>query len=143
MSNFAWQNIKFINGGNPYICKTKNEFKKMKNKYVLEKIDNNSWEATYKITYEVVGFNDLQRQAKFNKEYITKNGANRRIKQAISNKEFKRIILRRNTSYLKNNDSLEMSVSEPIKFFEYDNIKDKMIGYNYHEYLNKRKVGNV
>lgn len=33
MSSFRWQHITYLSGGNPYICKTKKELKKLKKKY--------------------------------------------------------------------------------------------------------------
>lgn len=50
-----WQHIEFIDGSNPYVCKTEKEFKKMKSRYVLKNITDNLWQATYRIYYKVVG----------------------------------------------------------------------------------------
>lgn len=44
--HFNWQQILFADGSNPYICKTEKEFRRMDDKYALEKIGDNSWEAT-------------------------------------------------------------------------------------------------
>ena len=46
MKDFTWQHIEFVNGGNPYICKTKKEFKRIQSKYSLEKIKESFWKAT-------------------------------------------------------------------------------------------------
>lgn len=48
MKKYEWQHIEFIDGSNPYICKTEKEFNKMKRKYVLEKIKEGFWKATEK-----------------------------------------------------------------------------------------------
>jgi hypothetical protein len=45
MSNFNWYHIDFANGGNPYICKTDKEFKKIQKKYKLVKIKDNFYKA--------------------------------------------------------------------------------------------------
>lgn len=42
---FHWQHIQFVNGGNPYICKTAKEFGRLQRKYRLEKIQENFWLA--------------------------------------------------------------------------------------------------
>lgn len=43
MEQFKWQHIQFANGSNPYICKTENEFKRIKRKYKLSLIRNGFW----------------------------------------------------------------------------------------------------
>lgn len=43
MNKFRWQHIQFANGSNPYICKTENEFKRIKRKYNLSLIRNGFW----------------------------------------------------------------------------------------------------
>lgn len=45
MSNFTWQHIEFESGGNPYICMTEKEFKRIKRKYNLVKIQDGFWFA--------------------------------------------------------------------------------------------------
>lgn len=45
MSNFSWQHIEFEHGGNPYICMTEKEFKRIQKKYNLIKIKNCFWLA--------------------------------------------------------------------------------------------------
>lgn len=40
-----WQHIKFADGSNSYICKTEEEFEKMKEKYNLVKLKENFWYA--------------------------------------------------------------------------------------------------
>ena len=49
MNNFSWQHISFENGGNPYICTTEKEFKRIKRKYNLVKIQENFWLAKEKV----------------------------------------------------------------------------------------------
>lgn len=113
MKNFEWQHIEFINGSNPYICKTEKEFKKMQNKYVLEKISDNCWKATDSISYAVVGFEDKNKMANFYREYQLKPSAIRVIKQ-LKEKGFESIVLRKEIRYLKNNDNLDISSSSVI-----------------------------
>lgn len=48
MNNFSWQHINFEHGGNPYICTTEKEFKRIKRKYNLVNIENNFWLAKEK-----------------------------------------------------------------------------------------------
>ena len=48
MNNFSWQHINFEHGGNPYICTTEKEFKRIKRKYNLVKIQENFWLAQEK-----------------------------------------------------------------------------------------------
>ena len=113
MKNFEWQHIEFIDGRNPYICKTKEEFKKMQNKYILKKIDDNFWKATDSISYSVVGFLDKTKWATFHKEYQSKSSAMRVIRQLKEN-GFESVVLRKEIRYLKNNDNLDISSSLPI-----------------------------
>ena len=54
MKRFTWQLISFVDGSNPYISKTKEDFKWMKSRYVLKKIGDNCWQATDSISYSVV-----------------------------------------------------------------------------------------
>ena len=42
---FRWQHIEFINGGNPYISKTREDFEMMKSKYKLTQIKFCFWIA--------------------------------------------------------------------------------------------------
>ena len=113
MKNFEWQHIEFINGSNPYICKTEKEFKRMQNKYVLEKISDNCWKATDSISYAVVGSKDKNKMANFHKEYQLKSSAMRVIRQLKEN-GFESVVLRKEIRYLKNNDNLDISSSLPI-----------------------------
>lgn len=39
---YQWQHIEFIEG-NPYICKTEKEFKRMQRKYKLKQIKDGFW----------------------------------------------------------------------------------------------------
>lgn len=43
MRSYVWQHIIFEHGGNPYICKTAEEFYRIVRKYNLEKIKDNFW----------------------------------------------------------------------------------------------------
>ena len=45
MDNFTWQHISFRDGSNPYICKTEEEFNRIKKKYDLVRVQNNFWIA--------------------------------------------------------------------------------------------------
>lgn len=63
MNNFTWQHITFENGSNPYICMTEKEFKRIKRKYNLEKIENNFWFAKEKnpvIIPDLFDFSDFE-----------------------------------------------------------------------------------
>lgn len=117
MKDFKWQLISFIDGSNPYICKTEKEFNRMKSKYVLKKIDKNCWQATDSISYSVVGFADKNKMANFHREYKTKQSAMRVVRKLRSN-NYESVVLRREIRYLKNNESLEISVSTPIRVYE-------------------------
>lgn len=114
-----WQHIEFIDGSNPYVCKTEKEFKKMKSRYVLKNITDNLWQATYKIFYKVIGFEDKNNLATFNRDYKTKETAMNFIRKAIKEEKFECIVLRKETSYLKNNEHLEISSSVPIREWEF------------------------
>lgn len=117
MKKFKWQHIEFINGSNPYICKTEKEFKKMQERYVLEEIRNGFWKATDSISYGVVGFTDKTKIATFHREYKTKASAMNIVRKALREGKFEQIILRREERYLKNNDSLDISSSSLVKVF--------------------------
>lgn len=45
MKYFNWQHIEFADGGNPYICTTEKEFKRIQGIYNLTKIKENFWFA--------------------------------------------------------------------------------------------------
>lgn len=115
MKDFTWQHIEFVNGGNPYICKTKKEFKRIQSKYVLEYIREGFWKATFKISYSVVGFPDKNEYATFHRGYSSQGGAMNFIRKALKEKKFECIVLRREEKYLKNNEHLDISSSTAIK----------------------------
>lgn len=113
-----YQQIEFIDGRNPYVCKTDRDFKRMKERYELELIKEGFWKATFKKGFLVTGWVPNNTMAAFSKQYQTKSGAMRRIKKAIDNMEFKSIMLRYEESYLRNNENLEISTSTPVKCWE-------------------------
>ena len=45
MSYFPWQHIQFEDESNPYICKTGEEFQRMREKYALDHITGQFWIA--------------------------------------------------------------------------------------------------
>ena len=116
---FNWQHIEFIDGSNPYICKTKKEFNKIKQKYVLDKITDDFWKASFKIHYTVVGFPDKNKMATFNRVYKTKNGAMNFIRKSIKENKFECMLLREENEWLLNdNNNNCISVSTPIYKYE-------------------------
>ena len=117
MKDFKWQLISFIDGSNPYICKTEKEFKRIKSRYMLKKIDDNCWQATDSISYSVVGFADRNKMANFHREYKTKQSAMRVIRKLRDN-NYESVVLRKEIRYLKNNERLDISVSEVLNVYE-------------------------
>ena len=117
MKHFTWQLISFVDGSNPYICKTEKEFKRIKSKYVLKKIDDNCWQATDSISYSVVGFADRNKMANFHREYKTKQSAMRVVRKLRDN-NYESVVLRKEIRYLKNNEHLDISVSEVLNVYE-------------------------
>ena len=117
MKDFKWQLISFINGSNPYICKIEKEFKRMKAKYILKKIGDNCWQATDSISYSVVGFENKNKTANFYREYKTKQGAMRVVRKLRDN-NYESVVLRKEIRYLKNNEHLDISVSEVLNMYE-------------------------
>ena len=117
MKDFKWQLISFVDGSNPYICKTEKEFKRIKSKYVLKRIDDNCWQATDSISYSVVGFADRNKMANFHREYKTKQGAMRAVRKLRDN-NYEFVVLRKEIRYLKNNEHLDISVSEVLNVYE-------------------------
>lgn len=113
-----YQHIEFIDGSNPYICKTEKSFKWMKEHYVLEPIKEGFWKATERIYYLVVGFPDKHKIATFNKAYKSKSGALNAIRKALRENKFAAVTLWREEEYLGNNDSLNISSSTPICHWE-------------------------
>lgn len=109
-----YQHIEFIDGSNPYICKSEKDFKRIKERYIIEPIKEGFWMATDRIYYKVVGFPDKTKKATFDRNYKSKSGALNAIRKAISKNKFQAITLRREEEYLRNNDWLEISSSEPI-----------------------------
>ena len=117
MNDFKWQLISFVDGSNPYICKTEKEFKRIKSKYVLKRIDDNCWQATDSISYSVVGFADRNKMANFHREYKTKQSAMRVVRKLRDN-NYESVVLRKEIRYLKNNEHLDISVSEVLNVYE-------------------------
>lgn len=121
----AYQHITFIDGSNPYICKTEKSFKWMKEHYVLEPLAKNFWKATYKISYLVVGFYDKNKNATFNRSYKSKSAALNAIRKALNEEKFEAITLRKIEEYLKNSDSLYHEINSPIRQYESGELIDK------------------
>ena len=117
MKHFTWQLISFVDGSNPYICKTEKEFKRIKSKYVLKRIDDNCWQATDSISYSVVGFADRNKMANFHKEYKTKQGAMRVVRKLRDN-NYESVVLRKEIRDLRNNEHFDISVSEVLNVYE-------------------------
>lgn len=117
MKDFKWQLINFIDGSNSYVCKTEKEFKRMKSKYMLEKIDDNVWNATDSISYSVVGFANKNKMANFHREYKTRQSAMRSV-QKLRDNNYESIVLRKEIKYMKNNEYLDISVSTPLCVYE-------------------------
>lgn len=109
------QHIEFVDGSNPYICRTEKNFKWMQDHYVLEPIAENFWKATDRIYYKVVGFVDKDKIATFNRNYKSKAGAMRVIRKAIKENKFECIVLRKEVEDLRNDEHFDISVSTPIK----------------------------
>ena len=110
-----YQRIEFVDGSNPYICRTEKNFKWMQDHYVLEPIAENFWKATDRIYYKVVGFVDKDKIATFNRNYKSKAGAMRVIRKAIKENKFECIVLRKEVEDLRNDEHFDISVSTPIK----------------------------
>ena len=121
----VYQHITFIDGNNPYICKTEKSFKWMKEHYVLEPLAKNFWKATHKISYLVVGFDDKNKNATFNRSYKSKSGALNAIRKALNEEKFEAITLRKIEEYLKNSDSLYHEINSPIRQYESGELIDK------------------
>ena len=117
MKDFKWQLISFVDGSNPYISKTKEDFKWMKSRYVLKKIGDNCWQATDSISYSAVGFADRNKMANFHREYKTKQSAMRVVRKLRDN-NYESVVLRKEIRYLKNNEHLDISVSEVLNVYE-------------------------
>lgn len=117
MKHFTWQLISFVDGSNPYVCKTEKEFKWMKSRYVLKNISDNCWNATDSISYSVVGFYDKNKMANFYREYKTKQSAMRVVRK-LKEQNYESVVLRKEMRYLKNNDNLDISVSEVLNVYE-------------------------
>lgn len=117
MKDFKWQLISFVDGSNPYICKTEKEFKRIKSKYVLKKIGDSCWQATDSITYSVVGFADRNKMANFYREYKTKQSAMRVVRKLRDN-NYESIVLRKEIRDLRNNEHFDISVSEVLNVYE-------------------------
>ena len=117
MKDFKWQLISFVDGSNSYICKTEKEFKRIKSKYVLKRIDDNCWQATDSISYSVVGFADRNKMANFHREYKTKQSAMRVVRKLRDN-NYESVVLRKEIRDLRNNEHLDISVSEVLNVYE-------------------------
>ena len=117
MKHFTWQLISFVDGSNPYICKIEKEFKRIKSKYVLKRIDDNCWQATDSISYSVVGFADRNKMANFHREYKTKQSAMRVVRKLRDN-NYESVVLRKEIRDLRNNEHFDISVSEVLNVYE-------------------------
>lgn len=114
MKHFTWQLISFVDGSNPYISKTKEDFKWIKSRYVLKKIGDNCWQATDSISYSVVGFADRNKMASFHREYKTKQSAMRVVRK-LRDAKYESVVLRKEIRDLRNDEHFDISVSTPIK----------------------------
>ena len=117
MKDFKWQLISFVDGSNPYISKTKEDFKWMKSRYVIKKIGDNCWQATDSISYSVVGFADRNKMANFHKEYKTKQGAMRVVRK-LRDAKYESVVLRKEIRDLRNDEHFDISVSEVLNVYE-------------------------
>ena len=112
-----YQHIEFIDGSNPYICKTEREFKRINEKYLLIPEGENCWKATDRIYYKVVAFADKNKVATFNRNYKSKESVMRVIRKAIKENKFECIVLRKEIEDLRNDEHFENSVSTLIKIW--------------------------
>ena len=117
MKDFKWQLISFVDGSNPYISKTKEDFKWMKSRYVLKKIGDNCWQATDSISYSVVGFADRNKMANFHREYKTKQSAIRVVRK-LRDAKYESVVLRKEIRDLRNDEHFDISVSEVLNVYE-------------------------
>jgi hypothetical protein len=106
--------ITFVDGSNPYVCKTKEEFSNIKEKYVLRKMSENTYLATKRIMYSICGWADLEKPANIIKYFETKGDAMRFAKKLRKNKDIKKMVMRRDYSSLNNHEDLEISDSESV-----------------------------
>lgn len=114
-----WNCIEFIDGSNPYICKTEKDFSRMKRHYILQSTsENRYWKATHKITYAVIGYSDNLKVNTYRKEYRTKQGALRVISALINDRKYDHIVLREEKKYLGSIGKLEYSSTEIIKTWD-------------------------
>lgn len=72
---YRFQQINFLDGSNPYICKDKREFDKMVDKYVLDKCGENSWIALAEIGYLMSAYKHKAKRPYFVKRYGTYDAA--------------------------------------------------------------------
>ena len=117
MKDFKWQLISFVDGSNPYICKTEKEFKRIKSRYMLKKIDDNCWQATDSISYSVVGFANRNKMANFHREYKTKQSAMRVVRK-LRDAKYESVVLRKEIRDLRNDEHFDISVSEVLNVYE-------------------------
>lgn len=61
-----WKHIEFLNGSNPYICKTEKEFERMQEKYVLVEYKENFYVVVKARQTEI----DLSKLTKENRESV-------------------------------------------------------------------------
>ena len=47
MKHFDWKLIEFVDGSNPYVCKTKKEFNRMEKKWYLVEISSDHYKALF------------------------------------------------------------------------------------------------
>ncbi|GFI61098.1 hypothetical protein IMSAG049_00251 [Clostridiales bacterium] len=113
MKHFTWQTIEYIDGSNPYICKTEREFKRIKEKYTLRKTGDNHWIAIEDIYYLVYGFVDKNKNATFVKRYKTRSSAMSVIQNMLKEDKFKQIVLKIEKRYLNKNNNWDFSSIEP------------------------------
>lgn len=59
MEAFKWQYIQFENGSNPYICTEEKNFKRMRRKYRLVKIEDGYWLAKKSLSELLSELNEI------------------------------------------------------------------------------------
>lgn len=97
---FPWQHIKFKDGRPAYVCKTENDFRRIKEHFVLEefKYKNtwlpNFWLAIASRVYVVYGYNrSSSGKPVYKKDYETRSGAQRGADSAVYKWRFPKIVI--------------------------------------------------
>lgn len=107
-----WQHIIFIDGSSPYICRTKKEFDRIRERYLLTRAQEGRdvWFAKAAVIYVVYGFTADTEHFAYARAYQTKGGAVGAIKRLLSQGKYQQMELRKRIMNLATHFEIENTI---------------------------------